>query len=716
MAETSSSERQSPSASASTSGGQRTDKPRRRLAVTTWLMALVAALLCGLPTAWLQREQARQAALVIVENQAKLGSQAVAHHFALRRESRASAFSSVAARPRSLEGGRPAWDQLAQEARGAGADLAAIVDEGGALLAQDGVGAVALAEAAVRSSLTPSGSLIAVGGQLVESFRIPVTVDAKPGFLIAGCRILPESLRQDAEPLGIGVAIALEGAFVTNLPADALSSGRWGDDPQETLHNLSVRYHLRATPLPQGRLLVAVPLSMVQNWSNEQFQNALLLIGLLCSSVLLLAAVVQIWVISPLHRLSDAAVRVSQGSLNRGRGMLKQFLDRNDEFAAISRGLDVALHRLLTLLGTSNRLLDDIDSTIATIERVGSSLAGAASVQEDRSKDVLTAVAPIGRAIDRLTRQMVEVRNAVVQISLAWSTADQSQAQVLSAARRADTLLQNPEVAEARSYRTATVAQQLQLITQTLTEEREALNRIKDQIATLRSTVDGAMDSVGFDDSTGAGISRSMQDISRLARQQSSEAESLKNAVEHLRKDSEKLSLLIAAIQSRASEDLATTSGTWNIGSRSRSTGDRASRSSTAVSPAAASRSAAGASSQAIRPLGLGSQPSPKSSGQNASASGERRISAPGSTHSPRATVSGSSPSLRPVGSGSSPGLRPVTNSSQSLRPISMIEGGSGKARATEMASSDGKRGSDPRGPFSGMKGGRSPSDPKGGE
>ena len=86
-----------------------------------------------------------------------------------------------------------------------------------------------------------------------------------------------------------------------------------------------------------------------------------------------------------------------------------------------------------------------------------------------------------------------------MQISLAWSNADQAQAQVLSAARRADSMLHNPDAAESRTFRTASVAQQLQqLITQTLNEEREALSRIRDQATTLRSTVDGAMDSVGL--------------------------------------------------------------------------------------------------------------------------------------------------------------------------------------------------------------------------
>lgn len=103
-----------------------------------------------------------------------------------------------------------------------------------------------------------------------------------------------------------------------------------------------------------------------------------------------------------------------------------------------------------------------------------------------------------------------------------------------------------------------------------------------------------------------------MQDISRLARQQSAEAESLRTTVEHLRKDSEKLSLLIQAIQSRATDDLATTSGTWGIGTRSRATGDRASRSAAAITPAPVNRSAAAVSSPSIRPLSGGAMPSPR--------------------------------------------------------------------------------------------------------
>lgn len=677
MAETTSSERQAPSATASTSGGQRAEIPQqRRLAVVTWLMAALASLLVGLPALWLHQQQSRHAALVIVENQAKLASLAMTHHLTLRRESRASMFSSVAARVRPIEAGHRVWEHLAQEARAVGADLVAVVDEGGALLAQDGAGAIALAEAAARSGIAPSGALLVMGAQIVEAFRIPVAYDGKQAFLIAACRILPESLRQDAEPLGLGVAIALEGSFVTNLPADALSSGRWGDDPRESLHNLSVRYHLRATPLWQGRLLVAVPLQSVQQWSRDQLIGSLLLVGLLLGGVLLLALWVQLGVMSPLLRMSGAASRVSQGSLARGRAQLKPFLDRNDELATIGKGLDWAVQRLQSLLHTSNRVLDDIDSTIATIERSASTLATSSGTQEERSKEVQATVVPITRAIERLTRQMVEVRNAVVQISLAWSNADQAQAQVLSAARRADSMLHNPEAAESRTFRTASVAQQLQLITQTLNEEREALSRIRDQVTTLRSTVDGAMDSVGFDDSTGAAVGRSILDISRLARQQTAEAESLRNVVEQLRKDSEKLSLLIQAIQTRATEELASTSGNWGIGAanRGRRTGDSLTRSSTNLAQVG-SRPLAAASSQALRPIGSSSGPSPKTSGATGTASGERRVSNPGSAHSPRSSTSGSSPGLKPVGSTSSPGVRPVSASSQSLRPISAPDG-----------------------------------------
>jgi hypothetical protein len=177
------------------------------------------------------------------------------------------------------------------------------------------------------------------------------------------------------------------------------------------------------------------------------------------------------------------------------------------------------------------------------------------------------------------------------------------------------------------------------------------------------------MDSVGFDDSTGAAVGRSIQDISRLARQQTAEAESLRNVVEQLRKDSEKLSLLIQAIQTRATEELASTSGNWGIGAanRGRRTGDSLTRSSTNLAQVG-SRPLAAASSQALRPIGSSSGPSPKTSGATGTASGERRVSNPGSAHSPRSSGSA-------VGSTSSPGVRPVSASSQSLRPISAPDG-----------------------------------------
>lgn len=683
MAETTSADRQTPSPAASVSGNQKADPPRAKLALWTWLLALLFGLLFGAPALWLKQQQARSAAQAIVENQAILGSQAIVHHLKLRRESRSTAFSAVATRPRAIDSGRHIWDQVAQETRSVGADLVVVVDEAGALLAQDGAGASGLLEAEARNGLTPTGSLRALGSQLVEAFQFPVSYDGKPGFLIAACRILPETLRQDAEPLGLGVALSLEGAYVTNLPADALSSGRWGDDPRETLHNLAVRYHLLATPLWQGRLLVAVPLENVQKWSKEQFADALLLLGLLCGALLLLAASEQLLVLSPLLRMAEAASRVAPGGLARVRALLKQLLDRHDEISATSRGFDLAVQRLQSLVLAGTRLLESTETSIGTIDRISNSLTTTASNQDERSKEVLSQVVPQTKAVERLTRQMVEVRNAVVQISLAWSTVDQAQTQVASALRRADSMMHNPDTTDGRTYRAATIGQQLQQMTQSLTEEREALGRMKEHLGGLRATVDGAMDSVGFDDTTGATIGRSLHDISRGARQQLTDLDALRGGLDQLRKDSERLSSLISAVQHKTGEDLSSMSGNYQLGSgpRVKRTSD-ASRSSVSVP---ISKNPPASSSPALRPAATSPVPPPKSSIPPASTSGERRVSGLASAHSPRSSVSGSSPSLRPVGSQSSPMIKPLSASSQSLRPISFPEGlGRGRDRDGE--------------------------------
>ena len=682
MAETTSSDRQTPSVSASASGNQKTEKPRAKLALLTWFFAVLFCLIFGVPVLWIKQQQARQAAQYVVENEAQLGTVAIKHHLKLRHDSRAAAFSAVATRTRPADPGRQSWDQLVQEARAAGADLAIVVDENGALLAQDGAGAVGLSEPGIRNGLVPSGSLRALGKHLIEAFQIAVSSDGRNALLIAACRILPETLRQDGEPLGLGLAIALEGVFVTNLPADALTSGRWGNDPRETLHDLAVRYHLVSSPFWQGRLLVAVPLAKSQQWSASQMFDALLLFGLLAGALLLLATAVQFAVLSPLLRIAETSNRVAQGSLSRVRAMLKPFLDRQDEIAVLSKGFDTAVQRLQSLVHVSRRVLEDIEDALTLSDRIANSLASSAATQDDRSKEVLAAVTPMSRAIERLTRQMVEVRNAQVQISLAYSNADQAHAQVQTASRRADGMLHSSDSNEGRTYRTATLGQQLQLMTQALAEEREALNRIREHLTALRATVDIAMDTVGFDDTTGAAIGRSIQDLNRLSRQQNADADALRNGIEQLRRDSEKLGLLILAIQSKGGDDLSSLSGNYNLSAtlRSRRTSDSAHRSQmnaparlgpTGSMPAAAS-------SQALRPVAMSSLPTTKSPAAGVGvggASGERRVSNPNSTYSPRAAVSGSSPGLRPISANSSPGLRSVSASSQSLRPVSVPEG-----------------------------------------
>ena len=147
------------------------------------------------------------------------------------------------------------------------------------------------------------------------------------------------------------MAIALEGSFVTNLPADALSSGRWGDDPRESLQQPVGAVSLaRNTAVARSvaRRCSAAKRPAVVTRSAHRFVAA-------CRTLL---AVCCCWrcgcslAMSPLLRMSGAASRVSQGSLARVGRSLSRF-DRNDELATIGKGLDWAVQRLQSLLHTS---------------------------------------------------------------------------------------------------------------------------------------------------------------------------------------------------------------------------------------------------------------------------------------------------------------------------------------------------------------------------
>jgi HAMP domain-containing protein len=604
------------------------------------LSALGTALLCALVAVFLLGERASDSNIRMLDQQVRLGEQALVRQWALHRAERQRAFAAVAAQPALREalsaGNRSVLSAFVQQARTAGADAVALVNRQGQAVGQDGPSGLLLPELTQRSHVPESGALFALANDLFDVFRLPVGTDAPVGYLIATSRIDPSRLKEDLEPFGVFAAVAVDNALVTSLPAGVLTTPRWGPDPQQGLPELAARYRLRIATFDNGRVLLAVPLVAVRAFGSDFLRQIAGLLVIVVAGSLAVALVVLLRITAPIEGLQQAADMLSQGHLTRSRAMMKPLADRKDEIGALARTFMSAAQRLHSVVSASQRLIRDIDATVLVVERSAGTVSQGAQQQEERLKELLANLGPLSVGLEQTLQGLQDARSLVVQLALHSSNADQSQAVVFTVARRVEAIVSasasSSDVQDGRSYRTATVLQQVSALVSAVNDQRDALARIREQTQVLRARLDAALESQVREQHHGQFAQRAGSEIGRVARLHAQESEALRVSAEQLRTDIEELQGLLHTVDTRGEEGRASHSG------------DRARLSVSGVH----ARAAAEARDRSV------------------SGSGTRRP----------VRVGSSSPSARPVGAGtgaagSSPSVRPVGASSPASKPLS---------------------------------------------
>lgn len=528
-----------------------------RLRAQLLLSALGTALFCAIVAVVLLGERAADSTNRLLDEQVRLGEQALIRQWALRRAERTRAFSSIASQPALREAlttaNRSALSGFAQQARAVGAEAVSLVNRQGGSLWQDGTGGNLLPELALRSHVPETGALFALGGQIYDVFRLPIGTDAPMGYLIATHRVEASQLHADLDPFGVAAAVAVEGSLLTSLPNGLLTTPRWGEDPRYGLPELATRYHLRISNFDNGRLLLAAPVTKVRAFTGDFLRQIAGLLVLIVAGAVAVALVVLSRITGPIEDLQHAADTLGQGHLTRSRAMMKPLAYRRDEIGALARAFMAAAQRLNAVVNASQRLVRDIDTTVLVVERSAATVAQGAMQQEERLKEMLSNLGPLTAGLEQTSQGLADARNLVVQLALHSSNADQAQAVLFTVARRVEAIVSasSPEGQDARTYRTATVLQQVSALLSSVNDQRDALARIREQTQVLRTRLDGALESQVREQHHGQFAQRAGGEIGRVARLHVQESEALRISAEQLRSDIEELQGLLYTLDTR---------------------------------------------------------------------------------------------------------------------------------------------------------------------
>ncbi len=532
-------------------------------------------------------------------------------------------------------------------------------------------------------------------------------------------------MQTDAEPLGVAVALAVGELFVTTLPPGLLTTARWEDLLRVTATNkprhpatqwaqLQEEYLLRAVPYSSGYLLVAVQQSRVQ-----PFRTALVRLssGLVLAVLALTIAVmmgITGRILSPITKLTRAADLLARGHLARSRPLLDEFAERADEVGALARAQLVSTTHLHSVVKTSQRLIRHIEANIAVIDEAAAAVAASAARQEERLTEVTDTLGPLSRALAQTSQGLQDAHRILTSLSLSSTAADQMQAILSTAVRRAEALLnfkekeKDKETPEPRALRTASVLQQAGVISQAVADQREVFQKVRESVGLLRSCLDDALGAPNPEQLGGPQAQRAASEIGRLAKLHGQESATLHAAAEQLRRGIVEMQKQLTCLDTRSSDDVGRVLADERLVSASginrpvsadpaalEAPKRRSERARTSPSPAGGGRRSAGtSSSQNLAPVPAGGperkgapgsaagsgtafKPVGRSSGDHAKVNVPQESVPSGASFRaiPAAAVSGSAPSGggSPAAGSAAKGLGSATSiggSSGSVRPV----------------------------------------------
>lgn len=516
-----------------------------RLGTQIFVSGLGTTLLCTLLGSWLLGQHAARSAEALLDGQLRVGSQALRQQWQARREQRYALFESVAKqtflRAYLSVSDRAQMGYFAELAKQKGAHAVGIVNRQGELLASLGPGVDQIAAQLRRSDwprlgdwLTlPAGTAGLATGALLEVQRLPIGEPEPVGYLIAAQIIEEAGLRQAADPIGLLAGLALEDQLVSTLPgSERLSPAALSSPRSPELARLRERYRLEVSRLGSAQLLIAVPLTVVRAFAADLLRQIALVLVLLFVASILVSLVTLNSITRPLIRLSQAAERLGLGELHKSQALSEPVLERDDEIGILSRTVDTAAKRIAEVLSIGQELAENLNLAIRDLEQLAVAVQSGADRQEEQIVAVAAALSPIRSKLETALSELSQQTNNAMFLSLSMSSFEHAAPGGTGLVLLMDG--SNPSGLRA-DPKAAAVA-----IRRQFADLRQGLQRIRD------IQLDGQQRS--------AQVSMATVEIGHVARQHASQARSLQESAERLRRDATRLFDLLSRLRVKPGE------------------------------------------------------------------------------------------------------------------------------------------------------------------
>lgn len=531
-----------------------------RLRAQLLLSAVGTALLCAVVGTYVVSQYTQKSAESLLERALISGQESVLRQWQLRRSQRKTAYQA-AARSAYLRWAVASGDQeqleaLTTIARESGAAVAAVIEPGGKAMAAYGDGAGQLALLASQGLIDGHGEVVALGGELVDAIKVPLGSDPPIGYLVAASPVTTDALRADAQPFHVEVTVAQGGVVVSTLPDGLRPSGRGLDFSQsDDLRKLRSAYRTQLHDFGQARLMTAISVDHYREFTRDFVRQVVALLLVFLGAVAVVVVIVVERITSPIEQLKQAADELGNGQLLRSRALLQPFTQRTDEIGTLAKTIAESAQRLYTVVLACHRLVRHLDGAVMAVERSATAVNSSATRQEQRLDEVSRNLGPMRAIIELDAQALADARSIAITLSLITSAGDQAMTALTTAIRRTESLLTSGEGTDQRNFRTASVLQQTGALVKLQEDQRATWQKIRDQVAILKRGLDTAVEAQPQEVANSLNLTRSADEIARLAKLNVDEAASLRGTGERLRRDIEMLYRLLSSLEVYTSED-----------------------------------------------------------------------------------------------------------------------------------------------------------------
>ncbi len=513
-----------------------------RLATQIFVSGLSTALLCTLFGSWLLGQQAERSAEALLDGQLRVGEQSLRRQWQVQREQRYAVFESVAKqtflRAYLSAGDRDQMAYFVGLAKQKGADVVAISNQAGEVLASEGPEGKGVVETLRRADWPKYGDFLALprtatGGTqdaLFDVQRLPIGEPQAVGHLWVARRVTEETLRQEAGPVGVQAGLAWGDVLVStlargyDLTADDLRS------PQaRAMRELRGQFRMQLVPWSAGLLLIAVPLAVVKAFAADLLRQIALVLVMLLAATILVSSLTLSSIARPLRQLSQAAESLGAGDLQTCRAQCAALQERGDEIGIMARTLETGAKRLADVMTVGQELAANLNTAVSALDQSATAVERGASRQEEQIREIVGALSPIQEKLESAQRELSDLASNALFLSLSISSYEYSSPQ--TAGSRLSPASNGQTAAAKRSSAPATP----QMIRAQFADLRQGLQRVRD------IQVEGQQKS--------AVVGTISNEIGHVAKQHAGQAKSLLQAAERLRKDTGSLLDLLSRLQ-----------------------------------------------------------------------------------------------------------------------------------------------------------------------